>query len=108
MSAGYRAPTAFEIIARPQHAEIWDGFRNVDYDRQARVLEVRHATRLRVWKRATGKALGAPVPFELPAARVGHNHTYIHTYIRCIYGIFGKLPYIRSYTVYIYGSGQPY
>jgi len=36
---GFRAPTAFEIVARPQHAEIWDGFRNVDIDRQARVLE---------------------------------------------------------------------
>ena len=33
-------------------------------------------------------------------------------YIRCIYGIFavfltGTSPNIRSYTVYIYGSGQP-
>jgi len=32
--------------------------------------------------------------------------------IRCIYGIFGreitgKSPNIRSYTVYLYGSGQP-
>jgi hypothetical protein len=29
-------------------------------------------------------------------------------YIRCIYGSFGRAPNIRSYTVYIYGSGQPY
>jgi len=30
-------------------------------------------------------------------------------YIRCIYGILtGKSPNIRSYTVYLYGSGQPY
>jgi len=30
-------------------------------------------------------------------------------YIRCIYSISaGKPPHIRSYTVYIYGSGQPY
>jgi hypothetical protein len=30
-------------------------------------------------------------------------------YIRCIYGIFSReITYIRSYTVYIYGSGQPY
>jgi hypothetical protein len=32
--------------------------------------------------------------------------------IQCIYGIFvylaGKSQKIRSYTVYIYGSGQPY
>jgi len=27
-------------------------------------------------------------------------------YIRCIYGIFGRE--ITKYTVYIYGSGQPY
>jgi len=31
-------------------------------------------------------------------------------YIRCIYGVFGRKinKNIRSYTVYIYGSGQPY
>jgi hypothetical protein len=30
-------------------------------------------------------------------------------YIRCVYGILaGKSPDIWSYTVYIYGSGQPY
>ena len=29
-------------------------------------------------------------------------------YIRCVYGnLAGKSPYIRSYTVYINGSGQP-
>jgi len=40
--------------------------------------------------------------------RVGHNHTYIRIYD--VYTVFlaGKLPYIRSYTVYIHGSGQPY
>ena len=37
--------------------------------------------------------------------RVGQNHMYI----RCIYSILaGKSLNIRSYTVYIYGSGQPY
>ena len=41
-------------------------------------------------------------------ARVGQNHTYIS-----IYGVYtlvlaGELPYIRSNTVYIYSSGQPY
>jgi len=40
--------------------------------------------------------------------RVGQNHTFIG-----IYGVYtvilaGKSPYIRSYTVCIYGSGQPY
>jgi len=40
-------------------------------------------------------------------ARVGQNHTYIR-----IYGVYtvllaGKSPYIRSYTVCIYGSVQP-
>ena len=39
--------------------------------------------------------------------RVGQNHTFIG-----IYGVFtvflaGKSPYIRSFTVCIYGSGQP-
>ena len=29
-------------------------------------------------------------------------------YIRCIYGIAGNSPNIRSYTVHLYGSGQPY
>ena len=37
--------------------------------------------------------------------RVGQNHIYI----RLIYAyLAGKSPNIRSYTVYIYGSGQPY
>ena len=40
--------------------------------------------------------------------KVGQKHTFI-----CLYGVHavflaGKSPYIRSYTVYIYGSGQPY
>jgi len=40
--------------------------------------------------------------------RDGQNHIYI----RCIYGVYtillaGKLQNVRSYTVYIYGSGQP-
>jgi len=40
--------------------------------------------------------------------RVGQNHTFIG-----IYGVFtvflaGKSPYIRSYTVYVYGFGEPY
>ena len=40
--------------------------------------------------------------------RVGQNHTFIG-----IYGVYtvlsaGRSPYIRSYTVCIYGSGQPY
>lgn len=38
---GFRAPSAFEVVARPQHAELWEGFRNIDADREARVLEVR-------------------------------------------------------------------
>jgi len=41
----------------------------------------------------------------LRMTRVGQNH-----YIYGAYTVFlaRKLPYIRSYTVYIYGSGQPY
>jgi len=47
----------------------------------------------------------------------GHSHIgskcgpepYIFRYIRCAYGFLaGKSPYIRSYTVQTYGSGQPY
>jgi len=39
--------------------------------------------------------------------RVGQNHTFIGIY--GVYTVFlaGKSPYIRSYTVQIYGSGQP-
>jgi hypothetical protein len=34
---------------------------------------------------------------------------HIHMYIRCIYGIFSREITIHtSYTVYVYGSGQPY
>jgi hypothetical protein len=40
--------------------------------------------------------------------RVGHNHTFIGTYGVHTVFLAGKSPYIRSYTVYIYGSGQPY
>ena len=38
--------------------------------------------------------------------RVGQNHIYIY----CVYTVFlaGKSPNIRSYTVCIYNSGQPY
>jgi len=54
--------------------------------------------------------------------RVGQDHIYtvyircfwqgnhrIYGHIRCIYTIFlaGKSPYIKPYTVYIYGPGQP-
>ena len=48
---------------------------------------------------------------------VGHHHIYIYIYRvgqnHIIYGVYtvllaGKLRNIRSYTVYIYGSGQPY
>ena len=40
--------------------------------------------------------------------RVGQNHTFIGIY--GVYTVFlaGNSPYIRSYTVQIYGSGQPY
>ena len=41
-------------------------------------------------------------------ANQGWPEPYIHRYTRCTYGIFSrKSPYIRSYTVQIYGSGQP-
>jgi hypothetical protein len=39
--------------------------------------------------------------------RVDHNHTYNRIYGVCTAFLAGEYPYIRSYTVYIYGSGQP-
>jgi hypothetical protein len=39
--------------------------------------------------------------------RVGRNHTYIPIYnVNAVFST-GKFPYMRSYTMYIYGSGQP-
>ena len=40
--------------------------------------------------------------------RVGQIHTYIRIYSVCTVMWAGKSPYIRSYTVYIHSSGQPY
>jgi hypothetical protein len=43
---------------------------------------------------------------EMDALYLGLARTI---YIRCIYGTFGReLPNIQSFTVNIYGSGQPY
>jgi len=46
--------------------------------------------------------------FPTPIPRAGQNHTFVGTY--GVYTVFlaGKAPYIRPYTVWIYGSGQPY
>jgi len=44
---------------------------------------------------------------ELPL-RVGQNHTFIGIYGVHTESLAGKSLYIRSYTVQIYGSGQPY
>ena len=40
-------------------------------------------------------------------SRVGQNHTFIGIYGVCTVFLAEKSPYIRSYTVCIYGSGQP-
>jgi hypothetical protein len=40
--------------------------------------------------------------------RVGQNQTFIGIYSLYTDFLAGKSPYIRSYTVCIYGSGQPY
>jgi len=40
--------------------------------------------------------------------RVDQNHIIIRIYGVHTVFLAGKSPYIRSYTVYIYGSGQPY
>jgi len=39
--------------------------------------------------------------------RVGQNHIFIRIYGEHTVFLAGKSPYIRSYMVYIYGSGQP-
>ena len=41
-------------------------------------------------------------------SRVGQNHTCIGIYGVCTVSLAGKSPYIRSYTVCIYGSDQFY
>ena len=39
--------------------------------------------------------------------RVGQDHTFIGVYGVCTVFLAGESPYIRSYTVNIYVSGQP-
>jgi len=60
-------------------------------------------------------ANGFPLPFcgvlllfVKLIGRVGQNHTFIGIYSVHTVFLAGKSPYIRSYTVHIYGSGQPY
>ena len=44
----------------------------------------------------------------MPRIRVGQNHTCIGIYGVCTVFLAGKSPYIRSCTVQVYNSGQPY
>jgi len=46
----------------------------------------------------------------LCVCRVGQIHTFIGITIYGVHAVFlaGNSPYIRSYTMQIYGSGQPY
>jgi len=39
--------------------------------------------------------------------KVGQNHTFIGIYGVYMFFLAEESPYIRSYTVQIYGSGQP-
>jgi hypothetical protein len=48
------------------------------------------------------------LPYIHGICRVGQNHTFIGIYGVHTVFLAGKSPYIRSYTVQIYGSGQPY
>jgi hypothetical protein len=43
-------------------------------------------------------------------SRIGQSHTNIHIYTVYRYTVFlaGKSPSVRSYKMYMYGSGQPY
>lgn len=36
---GWRGPTPLEILAQPQNAGVWEGFRAISYDRQEQVLQ---------------------------------------------------------------------
>jgi hypothetical protein len=38
--AGWRGVSALELISQPENAHIWDGFRNIDADKESRVLQV--------------------------------------------------------------------
>ena len=46
------------------------------------------------------------VIYDYHTSRVGHNHIYIYGVNAAF--LAGKSPNIRSYTVHIYGAGQPY
>jgi len=47
--------------------------------------------------------------FHKVYGRVGQNHIYIiYIYGVCTVFLAGKSPNIRLYTVYTFGSGQPY
>lgn len=37
---GVKVPSALEIITRPEHADLWDNFRNIDPEKEAKVLQV--------------------------------------------------------------------
>jgi hypothetical protein len=45
---------------------------------------------------------------KIQMCRVGQNHIYIYIYGLQTVFLAGKSPNVRSYTVYIYDSGQPY
>ena len=52
--------------------------------------------------------VSSALTFCLYTLRVGQNHTCIGIYGVHTVFLAGKSPYIRSYTVQIYCSGQPY
>jgi hypothetical protein len=37
-------PSVFTVASAPEHAAVWDHFRSIDSDKQARVLQVRFGT----------------------------------------------------------------
>ena len=48
------------------------------------------------------------IPYVHRICRVGQNHIFVRIYGVHTVFLAGESPYIRSYTVCIYGSGQPY
>jgi len=77
-----------------------------------RLLTVLHSSLLRECGHVDERLVSKGFHFQqviqrLSMRRVGQNHIYVCKYGACTVFLAGKLPYIRPYTVCIYGSGQP-
>jgi hypothetical protein len=50
---GWHQPSPFEQISSSQHASVWEGFRNIDPDKEARLLQVSSTTSGSIIRRHT-------------------------------------------------------